>query len=89
MNITQHAHQRLQQRGLREADLDLILQHGTETDDGVYLRDVDVQRAEAQLKMLIARLRRLAGRYVVVKGENIITAYYPSNKKQKTLLRTD
>jgi len=89
MNITQHANLRLRQRGLRKDDLDLILRHGTETDDGYYLRDGDVQRVETELKNQIARLWRLAGRFVVVKGENIVTAYYPCKRKQKALLRSD
>ena len=87
MNLSFHAQQRLQQRGLNDSDIDLILSHGTETSDGYYLRRKDVEEAEKELRKQINRLNRLAGKYVVVKGETVITAYHPTKRKQKRVLR--
>jgi hypothetical protein len=87
MNITAHAKQRLQQRGLNANDLELIMMHGTETSDGYFLRRANIRVVEQTLKRLIDHLYRLEGKYIVVKGDNVITAYHPSKKKRKRVLR--
>lgn len=87
MNLSFHARQRLQQRGLTELDINLILAHGTETRDGYYLRRKDVREAEKALKKLIDQINRLVGNYVVFDGDTIITAYHPGKKTEKRVLR--
>lgn len=87
MNLSSHAQKRLQQRGLNGSDIDLILEHGTETSDGYYLRHRDVKEAEKELRKPINQLNRLAGKYVVIDGDTVITAYNPGKKKQKRVLR--
>ena len=87
MNISFHAQQRLQQRGLTGSDLDLILMYGIETRDGYYMRRRDVKEAERELRKLIGQLNRLAGKYVVVDGDTVITTYHPRKRKQKEILR--
>jgi hypothetical protein len=86
MNISDHAQKRLQQRGMSGSDIELILSHGTETNDGYLLRDQDARRAEAELRKQIEHIHRLAGKYIVVKGETLVTAYHPGRKKQKRIL---
>ena len=86
MNISNHAQQRLQQRGMTGSDIDLILTHGTETRDGYLLRNQDAKRAEADLRKQIERIHRLAGKFIVVEGETLVTAYHPGRKKQKRIL---
>jgi hypothetical protein len=88
MNITKHAEQRLQQRGLIHSDLDMIIRHGTETKDGYILRRTDVQAIERDLKKLIERFYRLEGKHVVVEREHVITAYHPSKEKERKVLRS-
>ena len=87
MYLSDHAQQRLQQRGLTGSDIDLILAHGTETRDGYFLRRADVEEATKRLQKLIDWIIRLEGKYVVVEGDTVITAYHPSKKKQKRVLR--
>ena len=87
MNLSLHAQQRLQQRGLNGSDIDLILGYGTETSDGYYLRRRDVKEAEKELRKRINQLNRLVGKYVVVDDDTVITAYHPGKKKQKRVLR--
>lgn len=87
MNITPHAQQRFQQRGLKSEDLDLIVKHGTEITDGYFLRRTDVQAVEQSLKRLIERLYKLEGRFVVVEGNDVITTYNPTRKKKQRILR--
>jgi|SaaInlStandDraft_6_1057023.scaffolds.fasta_scaffold303153_1 hypothetical protein len=87
MHISFHAQQRIQQRGMAGSDIDLILTHGTETRDGYFLRDRDVKKAEAELRKQIEHIHRLAGKYIVVEGETVVTAYHPGMKKQKRILQ--
>lgn len=88
MNITSHAQQRLKQRGFKPKDLNLIIKHGTETADGYFLRRADVRAVEQDLKRLIERLHKLEGKFVVVDGEDVITAYHPCRKREQRVMRT-
>ena len=87
MHISYHAKQRLQQRGMSETDVDLILRHGTETQDGFLMRRKDVQRAEKDLRCLINELHRLKDKYVVVRGNTVVTAYHARKTCQNRALR--
>ena len=87
MNLSNHAQQRIPQRGMNGSDIDLIVVHGTETRDGYYLRRRDVKEAEKELRKLITQLNRLAGKYVVIKSDTVVTAYHPGKKKQNRVLR--
>ena len=91
MNPTysQHSLMRIRQRGLREADIQPILEAGTSVDeDSVLLLQRDVDREIRKLKKKIATLERLKGCRVVLGAmENVITVYRPSRKTEKRLLR--
>jgi len=87
MNITSHAKQRLQQRALNSKDLNMIIRHGTDTNDGYFLRRTDVQAIEKTLKSYIKRLKKLEGKFVVVEGNDVLTAYHPTKKKERRILR--
>tara|TARA_B100002051_G_scaffold218962_1_gene212271 strand:- start:223 stop:501 length:279 start_codon:yes stop_codon:yes gene_type:complete len=87
MKLSLHVQQRVQQRGMTRSDLDLILIHGTETRDGYLLRNQDAKRAEAELRRQIGHIHRLAGKFIVVKGETLVTAYHPTKRKEKNILR--
>lgn len=87
MKYSDHAQQRLSQRGLTESDIELIILHGTETDDGFFLRQRDVGDLERELRGLIRSLDRLKGKYVVISGETVLTAYHPEKSKEKKILR--
>jgi hypothetical protein len=86
MNFSRHAENRMQQRGMQEQDIQLVLDYGTETSDGIFLRRKDIKSAEHDLKKMLQRLNRLAGSYVVLDGENIVTAYRPDTRKEKRIL---
>ena len=86
MNISNHAEIRMQQRGMLERDIQLVLDYGTETSDGIFLRRKDIKSAEHNLKKMLQRLNRLAGSYVVLDGENIVTAYRPDAWRAKRIL---
>jgi hypothetical protein len=86
--LTQHAVERMSQRAIRETDLELIMLIGTEVEGGYLVRSKDCQAAERQLKQLLARVRRLDGKRIVVAGGRVITAYRARPAKERDLLRT-
>ena len=75
--ITRHGEARLSQRGFRNSDLDILLEHGTETGpDRIMLRKRDAVRIIRDLKRRIAELERLTGKEIVIADGQLITAYH-------------
>jgi hypothetical protein len=88
MTKTKHGRRRMQQRGYRNADIELVMQHGTDVDDGYMLTNQDVHRAVERLKRRIRKLERLKGTYVVLGESNeLITTYRPDSYRTTRLLR--
>ncbi|AXX97329.1 hypothetical protein BAR1_04925 [Profundibacter amoris] len=87
-HLTKHATTRMQQRGLRYTDMDLLLRTATQVSPDAYmLTRKDAKREIAIRKDEIQRLERLKGRKVVIDGAAILT-YYPScEADQKRTLR--
>jgi len=89
--LTDHAQARMQQRGMREEDLELILNVSTEIAPGRFClrrRDVRLQAdlarrcrhrhdpsSERRVRGQLRRLERLVNRIVVAEGDTIITAW--------------
>ena len=77
--VTRHGQVRLSQRGIREADLDLMLAHGTEIDrDRIILTTQDAARLIRNLKREVAKIERLTGKKFVVSDGRLVTAYHPA-----------
>ncbi len=87
LRLTRHAERRIQQRGLRETDIALILQYGAEAGSGYMVRRKDVARLEQELKRLLSKLERLVGKLVVADGGTVITAYHATRRQQRRVLR--
>ncbi len=85
--FTRHAEKRVAQRGIREKDLDLAMEMGTDVPGGILVREKDCDEVVRQLKRRIERVQRLKGVYIVVAGESIITAYHANGRKERALLR--
>ena len=85
---SRHAETRMQQRGIREEDIALILGLGTQVDDETwFMRNRDVARRIEILKRGIQLLERLANRKVVMRSGHVITAYPSRPADQKGTLR--
>ena len=83
-----HAAQRLQQRGMREKDIDLVLACGTQVDDDSFLlTENDVAREKRRRKREIQTLERLSGVKVVVRQGVIVTCFRATKRQIKALLR--
>ena len=83
-----HAKMRMRQRGIRNRDITLILECGTRIDDETWLmRDRDVRREIETRKREIQALERLASKKVVMRDEQVVTAYSSRPDDQKRTLR--
>jgi hypothetical protein len=85
--VTDHAAVRMAQRSIRIKDSDLIAMIGTEVDDGYLVTAHDYQRVEREIKQFLERIRRIRGKRLVVVSGQIVTAYHPSKKCERRLLR--
>lgn len=75
--ITRHAGIRMSQRGIREADVDFLLAHGTDMGaDRIMLTNRDATKAIQDLKKQIAYIERLRGKVIVVAEGQLVTAYH-------------
>jgi len=85
---SRHAEVRMRQRGLRNADLDLVLLSATQvSSDSYVLTDADVMREITRRKREVQQLERLRGLKVVVQGGTIVTAFHARPAEAKRTFR--
>jgi hypothetical protein len=89
IRLTQHALQRLAQRGFAASDVDLIMTIGSEVPDGFLVKRKDCEVIEVAVKGLLDRIRRLEGKRLVVNDSHVVTAYHASPVQEHKLLRRD
>lgn len=87
LRTTKHAATRLQQRGFKSGDVEIIEQFGTPSDDGFLMLGKDADLAIAELKAVISEIERLKNRFIVVKGASIVSAYPTTARKCRRLLK--
>lgn len=86
--LTNHAEARIRQRGLRNADITLVLDTATPVAaDAWLMTDADVAREIARRKREIQQIERLRGVKVVVAGDSVVTAYRSRPADQRRALR--
>lgn len=80
--FSKHAARRVRQRGLRDRDVELVLDHGTPlAGDGVILLNRDAEREIARRKQEIQALERLRGCKVILSDGTIVTCYHTEGSK--------
>ncbi|MDP6588847.1 MAG: DUF4258 domain-containing protein [Alphaproteobacteria bacterium] len=83
-----HAGRRMQQRGIRERDIDLLLACGTQIDGAsILLSDKDAAREIERRKHDIQALERLRGCKVAISDGVVVTCYHARAKHLKKALR--
>ena len=88
ISYSKHATLRMQQRGLREGDIDLVITCGAQIDqDSILLRDKDAAREIEHRKREIQALERLRGCRLVISEGVFVTCYHAHTKHLKKLLR--
>ena len=79
ITISRHGIVRMSQRGIRDADLEVILAHGTDIGrNRIMLRRRDAVRVIQTLKKQIAKIERLTDKVLVVADGQLVTAYHQS-----------
>ena len=85
---SRHAEKRLNQRGIRPEDVDLLLNSATRVAQDAYLlTNGDVEREIVRRKKEIQQLERLRGLKLVVEGDTLVTAYRSKQADQRRTLR--
>ena len=88
LQFTRHANDRLQQRGFRSKDVELVMTCGTEGPAGrVVLLSRDVAREVAACKRRIQMLERLRGCVVVCDEGTVVTCYHADGPAGRRTLR--
>jgi hypothetical protein len=86
--LTRHAEVRARQRGLRDADIGLLMDTATPLAGGAWLMtDADAAREIARRKREIQRIEHLRGVKIVIAGDVVITAYNSRRSDQRLALR--
>jgi hypothetical protein len=86
--LTRHAEVRLPQRGLRDADIALLLDAATPVaGDALLMTDADANREIAKRKREIQQIERLRGVKVVVADGAVVTVYHSRPSDQRRALR--
>ena len=83
---SQHARARIRQRGFRDSDINFVMKHGTDVDDGSFLTDGDVHRAIEKRKQEIQQFSRLKGTVVILRRNMVATVYRPDQRRAKKLI---
>lgn len=88
VDYSKHAIARMNQRGIRDADIVLVIECGTQVDDSVFiLSSQDAEREIRQRKFEIQSLERLKNQKVVTHGGTIVTTYKSRSRDKKNTLR--
>jgi len=86
--LSYHAQARMRQRGIRNSDIELILQCGSAIGEDIYfLSRKDTEREIRRRKREIQALERLRNRKVVLCDGTVVTCYRSRRSDQKALLR--
>ncbi len=82
LDFSKHAARRVRQRGLRDRDVELVVECGTPVaGDGIVLLESDAQREIARRKREIQAFERLRGCKLVVSEGTIITCYHTGRRR--------
>jgi hypothetical protein len=84
--ITQHAGIRMQQRGICNGQIELVMKHGEPTDDGYVMTKRAVDESIAELKHEIKMLEKLKNVNVIDINGSILTAYRVSDRRVHRML---
>lgn len=87
LKLTKHASQRLAQRALSMSEAELIVNFGTEIEDGYFFLEQDCAALERELKNAAQQLRKLRGKRLVVADGSLVTAYHTTKSTMHRLLK--
>jgi len=80
-----HMDERQRQRGIGNADVELVMRYGEAVDDGFVLSDRALELARCDIKRVLQRLDHLAGVAVIEQGGTLVTVYRADARRLKRL----
>ena len=87
---TTHARRRMQQRGLCERDVELIVRYGTDVRRGLrLLRRRDIRKLAKHTNRPVQHLERILNCAVVMDNDTVITCYHLHGQAGRRALRRD
>ena len=88
LSLTTHAITRMAQRAILPSDLEIILAFGSDVEDGILVREKDVECAERALRNLLKRVQKMKGKRIVLAEGLLVTAYHATDREQHRLTRS-
>jgi hypothetical protein len=85
---TDHALVRMNQRGIRDADLELALKCSSDVGSGTYLvRRKDIEQEIQHRKREIRALERIKGKKLIMVGDVLVTVYHSESENHRSTQR--
>lgn len=85
--LTQHVVARAQQRGVKESDLPLVCEFGTEVSGGYLMTKKDIEAAERWFRQELDRLSKLQDVFVAADGDDLITTFRATKVQRRDRLK--
>jgi hypothetical protein len=79
--LSDHATARLKQRGIREVDVDFLIENGTKKGDHIVFTNKDFARLEREAKKLLKIGSRLKGKCLIVRDGTVVTGFHARAKQ--------
>lgn len=83
VDLTRHAIERCQQRGIKENDIDLIAEYGTPTPEGILLTGKDILKFEQESKKILNRLQKLKDIFLATTDDDLVKTVFRATRKQR------
>ncbi len=75
-SLSEHGAVRLKQRGIRESDVDFLVENGTKKGDMIVFTNKDFAKMEKKAKLLLKISERLRGKCLVVRDNLVVTGFH-------------
>ncbi len=88
LNLSNHAEIRMNQRGIRQSDIDLIMNFGEQiAPDAIMMTKRRALNLIEDFKSKIHAIERLTNKKLIIEDGKIITAYHSAKTQQRKDLR--
>jgi hypothetical protein len=82
VRLSKHAEARIQQRGIRVRDVDILMRWGRHCAGGIALTRQDQERAICFMRLEIERLEKLGGQFFAISQDGMVKTGFRLRKEQ-------
>ena len=86
MHFIYHVERIIRQRGIKDSDIDFILEYGTCKGQRAMITNKDCNIIVTKAKKSIDIANRLCGKQIIMDGDSVITAYHGSSAQQSRFM---